>query len=464
MVNKNTNDVHPYIPNTVPSVKKEMLNIIGAKDIESLFEGIPDELIYKNKLNIPESMSELSLRRHVNRTLDKNQSTDDVISFLGGGCWEHFVPSVCDEVNQRAEFVTAYAGDEYEDHGRFQALFEYQSLMAELVDMDVVNVPTFDWPQAAATSIRMASRLKDRYEVLIPKTISPERLKIIQNYCSPHINCLLVDYCEKTGQLDLEDLKNKISANTAAIYFENPTYLGFIETAGNEISEIAKSHEVVTIVGVDPSSLGVMEPPSRYGADIVCGDLQPLGVHMNYGGGLAGFIATRDEIEYVQEYPSRLFGIAPTIKEGEYGFGDVMYDRTSFAKREEGKESVGTQTSMWGITAGVYLALMGPKGMYELGQSIMQRSQYAIKELDKIEGVTASRFGELNFKEFVIDFNQVGKTVEEVNDQLRKEGIFGGIDLSKDFPELGQCALYCVTEVHMKEDIDKLVSALQNIK
>ncbi|MBE1556305.1 aminomethyl-transferring glycine dehydrogenase subunit GcvPA [Sporosarcina limicola] len=464
MVNKSIGRAHPYIPNTVPEVKEEMLRIIGVDTIGELFKGIPEDLQYKGKLNIPEVLDEFELRKNVGKTINKNVSTDEVISFLGGGCWEHFIPAVCDEINQRAEFVTAYAGDAYEDHGRYQAMFEYQSLMAELVDMDVVNVPTFDWAQAAATAIRMASRIKDRYEVLIPKAISPERLKVIKNYCSPHITCIMVDYCEKTGQLDLEDLKNKISSNTAAIYFENPSYLGFIETAGEQISEIAREHEAITIVGVDPSSLGVLEPPVRYGADIVCGELQPLGVHMSYGGGLSGFIATKDKVEYVQEYPSRLFGLAPTVKEGEYGFGDVLYDRTSFAQRENGKESVGTQTSMWGLTAGVYLALMGPKGMYELGQTIMQRSQYAIKELGKVEGITASRFGNVNFKEFVVDFNETGKTVEEINKQLRAKGIFGGIDLSKNFPELGECALYCVTEVHTKEEIDTLVSSIRSCK
>lgn len=457
------NNIHPYIPNTVPEVKKEMLKIIGVDKIEDLFDGIPKELRYKGNLDIPEALNEYELRNNVEDTLNKNVSTNEVVSFLGGGCWQHFVPAVCDEINQRAEFVTAYAGDEYEDHGRFQVLFEYQSLVAELVDMDVVNVPTFDWAQAAATSIRMASRLNDRYEVLIPKTISPGRLQIIKNYCSPQIECIMVNYSEETGQLDIEDFTSKVSEKTAAIYFENPSYLGFIETQGEQISKIAKQHGAVTIVGVDPSSLGVLETPSQYGADIICGELQPLGIHMNYGGGLSGFIATRDEVEYVQEFPSRLFGIAPTIKEGEYGFGDVLYDRTSFAKREKGKESVGTQTSMWAITAGVYLALMGPKGMEELGQSIMQKSQYAIKELDKVESITASRFGNMNFKEFVVDFNDTGKTVYEINEILREQGIFGGIDLSKDFPELGECALYCVTEIHTKEDIDKLVEVIGNI-
>lgn len=458
----NNNVVHPYIPNTVPEVKEEMMREIGVDNMEDLYKGIPEELRFREKMDIPEALSEYELRRHMEKTMNKNISTTDALSFMGGGCWPHFVPAVCDEVNSRAEFLTAYAGDEYEDHGRFQALFEYQSLMAELVDMDVVNVPTFDWGQAAATSIRMASRMTGRNEALLPKTISPERLKIIKNYCSPDITCIMVDYCNESGQLNLEDLQKKISDRTAAVYFENPSFLGFIETSGQKISSIAKKHGAVTITGVDPSSLGIMESPANYGADIVCGELQPLGIHMQYGGGQSGFIATRDDIEYIQEFPSRLFGVGPTKKEGEYAFGDVFYDRTSFAKREKGKESVGTQTSLWAITAGVYLALMGPEGMRELGQTIMQRSQYAIKELEKINGITASRFGNVNFKEFVVDFNKTGKTIKELNKRLQEKGIFGGIDLSKDFPELGECALYCVTEVHMKEDIDQLANVIKD--
>ncbi len=453
---------HPYIPNTVPEVQKEMLKEIGVETIEELFVGIPEELQFKGELNIPEALPEYELKKYVEGILNKNKTTHEYLNFLGAGCWNHFVPAVCDEVNQRAEFVTGYAGDPYEDHGRFQALFEYQSLMAELVDMDVVNVPTFDWAQAAATSIRMAYRITGRSEALLPKTISPDRLKIIENYCSPQVTCILVDYEEDSGQISLSDLEAKLSENTAAVYFENPSYLGFIETKGQKISNLAKNVGAITVVGVDPSSLGVLEPPSHYGADIVCGDLQPLGMHMNYGGGHAGFIATHDDLTFIKEYPSRLFGIAPTVVEGEYGFGDVYYDRTSFAQREKGKESVGTQTALWGITAGVYLSLLGPNGMYELGKTIMQKSQYAMGEIGNIPNVVASRFESANFKEFVVDFNRTGKTVKEINQYLLDNGIFGGKDLSEEFPEFGQCALFCITEIHTKADIDRLVQTIKD--
>ena len=456
---------HPYIPNSSPEAKQEMLSELGLNSLDDLHIEVPEELKLKRPLDLPEAFgSEYELKRAVDGIIAKNKSAAECLNFLGAGCWQHYVPAVCDEVNSRAEFLSGYAGEVYNDHGRFQTLFEYESLLAELLDMDVVNVPTFDWPQAAATSLRMASRITGRAEALVVGTISRDKLMIMRNYCDPGVTITLIDYDKETGRMDLADLKQKISDCTAAVYFENPSYLGFLEDQGAEIAKISHEAGSITVVGVDPGSLGVIAPPSSYGADIICGDLQPLGMHMNYGGGQSGFISTRDEERFVMEFPSRLFGVVPTIKEGEYGFGDIAYERTSFGNlREKGKEYVGTQTALLGITAGVYLSLMGPEGMFELGQNIMQKSQYTISALSEIKGVKGSRFHNVGFKEFVVDFNATGKTVKEIHEKLLAKGIFGGKDLSQEFPELGESALYCVTEVHLKQDIDTLVNALKEI-
>ena len=184
---------------------------------------------------------------------------------------------------------------------------------------------------------------------------------------------------------------------------------------------------------------------------------------MQYGGGQAGFIATRDEETFVMEYPSRLFGVAPTVVEGEYGFGDVAYERTSFAKREGGREWVGTASALWGITAGVYLALMGPQGMLEIGEGILQRTRYAMQMIDQIKGVKVLFSDSHHFKEFVVNFDDTGKSTAEINQALLEQGIFGGKDISREFPELGQSALYCVTEVHSQADIDRLVEILAEV-
>ncbi|MEM3602380.1 MAG: aminomethyl-transferring glycine dehydrogenase, partial [Candidatus Bathyarchaeia archaeon] len=295
--------VYPYIPNSVPAVKEKMLKEIGAKSVEDFFADIPHNLKVK-ELHLPKPfLSECSLRRHVESLLLKNKTCNEYLNFLGAGCWQHYVPAVCDEINQRSEFLTAYAGEPYEDHGRFQALFEYASMMGELLNMDVVNVPTYDWMQAAATSIRMATRITGRREVLVCRAISWDELSKIRDYCKPNIKVKLLDYNFETGQVDLGSLEANISSETAAVYFKNPSFLGVVEVEGEKISKIAHEHGALCIVGVDPISLGLLTPPVEYGADIVCGDLQPLGMHMQYGGGHAGFIATRDEERYVREYP-----------------------------------------------------------------------------------------------------------------------------------------------------------------
>jgi glycine dehydrogenase subunit 1 len=452
---------HPYIPNSVPEVKAEMLAEIGVDDIDDLYEDIPEELRFRGKLDIPDGMtSELELKRHVQKVLSHNRACSEDLSFLGGGCYQHYVPAICDEIAGRSEFLTAYAGEPYEDHGRFQALFEYQSLMGELLEMDVVNVPTYDWGQAASTSIRMAGRITGRNVILVADTISPDRLKVIRTYCEPVMRIELVGHSPATAGLDTADLEARLNDRVAGLYLENPTYVGTVEASGGAIADALHQNGSLMVVGVDPLGLGVLAPPSQYGADIACGDIQGLGAHIYFGGALGGFIATHDDERFVMEYPSRLFGICKTERAGEWGFGDVAYGRTSFAVREQGKEFVGTAAALYGISAAVYLSLMGPAGMRELDQHIMQKSHYAMKQLSEIDGVRL-KFDAFHFKEFAVDFSATGRTVAEIDDALLAQGIFGGHDLGDDFAELEGCALYAVTEVLTREDIDRLVDALR---
>jgi glycine dehydrogenase subunit 1 len=458
------NKVHPYIPNSAPGVRAEMLKEIGADSIETIYQVIPDGIRLKRKLNLPAPfLSEYELKQHVSTLLSKNKTCNEFINFLGGGCWHHFIPSVCDEISSRGEFLTAYAGDTYSDHGKHQAWFEFQSLLGELIDMDVVGFPTYDWPTAVSSSALMACRLTDRKEVLVPRNLNPQTLSHMQNYCRAAATIRSIEYNRDTGLLNLEDLKKNISPQTAAVYFENPSFLGVVETHGAQISEIAHSSGALSIVGVDPISLGVLAPPSHYGADIVCGDVQPLGIHMSGGGGLCGFIASKDDPEFMKEYPTLLETIGSTEREEEYAFGWATLERTSYVKRELSKDFTGTSTGLWAITAAVYLALMGPQGLKEVGTTIMQKVQYAIQQLNRLKGIRADVFEATPFKEFVVDFGGTGKTTAEINRQLLRKGIFGGLDLAATFPELGQSALYCVTEVISKDNIDQVVDSLGEI-
>jgi len=455
---------HPYIPNSVPAVKSAMLAAVGASSVEDFYEDIPDSLRFKRPLDLPPAFnSEAELVRHVEGLIGRNTSTREAISFLGAGCYDHHVPAVCDEINGRAEFLTAYAGEPYEDHGRFQALFEYESMMGELLERDVVNVPTYDGFQALGTAIRMAARVTGRRRALVPASVSADKRSKVDDYVHPDVELELVPFDPATGNLDRAALRSRLAevgTEVACVVLENPTFLGSIELGGPEIVRLAHDAGALAVAYVDPSTLGVLAPPSSWGADIDCGDIQPLGMHQLYGGGHGGFIASDDDLRIVMEYPSRLFGIAPTSVPGEYGFGDVAYERTSFAVREEGKEWVGTAAALWGITAGVYLALMGPQGMRELGETMMARTRYAMTQLAAIPGIRVPFASTPHAKEFVLDIGATGRSVATVAARLRERGIFLGYDISREQPSLGQSVLVAVTETRTQGDIDRLVAEL----
>ena len=455
--------VFPYIPNSVPEVKTEMLRQVGAHDEMELYVEIPERLRFKRKLKLPPPiLDESSLRNHIETLLEKNNNCKNYLNFLGAGAAEHFVPAVCDEINGRGEFLTAYVGESYADHGKWQAFFEYCSLMGELLDMDVLSCPLYDGGQAAASSIRMAARINGRKEVLIPQTMNPEIASVVKNYLKPDITVKEIGYNKTNGMLDLKDLSAKISSKTTAVLIENPSYLGVLENQSAEAGKIAQEKGAEFIVYVDPISLGVIAPPAQYGATIACGDFHPLGMHLYAGGGQGGFIATGDDMKYITQFKDLMFGIADTTERGEYGFGEVLFDRTSYGSREKGNEFTGTSTGIWAITVAVYLSLMGPKGISETGRTIMQMSQYAAKQLSKIQGVKLT-FQSPFFKEFVVNFTKTGKTVAAINKALLKHEIIGGKDLSKEFHELGQSALYCVTETKTMADIQKLVTAIKEV-
>ena len=456
------NTVYPYMPNSVATTKRKMMDKLGIRNIDELYSYIPKELRLPEKLNLPQPLlSEIELKEHVGEILSRNISCDENVNFLGAGCYRHYVPAICDEISSRSEFLTAYCGGTYSDHGKCQAIFEFTSLMGELVDMDVVGLATYDGGQAACTSLRMTNRITGRNELLLPRTMNPEVLSQLRNYCD-FMTITLIDYDPKTGQIDLDDLKNKISEDTAGVFVENPSYLGFIEEHCDEIGKIAHKHGAIFVVSADPSSLGILEAPVNYGADITCGDIQCLGMHMGYGSGQSGYIASKDKPEYIMNFPNHFYSLYENDK-GEFGFFRSLNQRTSYGSREKAVEYLGTNTGLWAITAAVYLSLMGPEGMYDLGKNIMYKSQYAIDVLSEIKGLKVVFADSISFKEFILNFDESVKTVNEVNRELVGRGIFGGKDLSGEFRELGNSALYCVTELTRKSDIDKLANELKDI-
>ncbi|MCL2496295.1 MAG: aminomethyl-transferring glycine dehydrogenase subunit GcvPA [Clostridiales bacterium] len=459
--------IHPYMPNSTPKAKEAMLKELKVDSIKDLYiDLIPDELLYKQKMPLPEPiLSEFALKKHVDNILGRNISCDEYSSFLGAGCYRHFVPAVCTEIANRSEFLTAYCGETYSDHGKMQAIFEYTSMLGELIDMDVVSYTCYDAGQAVSSSLRMALRIGGgkRKKLLLPAGMNPEILSQARMYCKGFAEIVLIDYNMENGLLDIDHLRSQLSEETAAVFVENPNFFGVIEQNVGEIAELAHSIGAVFIVMPDIASLGVMESPANYGADIVCGDIQPFGMNIQYGGGCAGFIAVHQDEKYINEIPTYLYGIAKTQNDGEYGWGRALNTRCSHGSRENAKEYFGTATGLWAITAGVYMASLGPRGIKELGENILQKTAYAQKKLAEIPGITVNRFSGYNFREFIVNFDACRKTVKDMNKRLLEYKIFGGKDLSGDFPALGQSALFCITEIISAEDIHKLAAALAEI-
>ncbi|MEM3695039.1 MAG: aminomethyl-transferring glycine dehydrogenase subunit GcvPA [Candidatus Bathyarchaeia archaeon] len=457
---------HPYIPNSQQKIKEEMMREIGIKSIDELYTDIPERYKLKNPLNIPQhALSEFEVKRHVEALLSKNKTCNEMPIFLGAGCWPHYVPAIVKEIVQRSEFLTAYTPYQPEiSQGMLQALFEYQSMICELTAMDIANCSMYDWASALGEAARMAARVNGRREILVPKIIHPERLATLQVYAEPAgIKIEKVSYERDTGELDLEDLKGKISKQTAAVYIENPSYLGFIETQVEEIEKEAHKHGALFIVGIDPTSLGVIKPPGEYGADIVIGEAQPLGNPMNFGGPLLGIFACRDDNSLIRQMPGRIIGLTTTVDNARQGFCMALQTREQHIRREKATSNICSNEALCAVASAVYMALLGPQGFKGLGETVMYKANYAISLISNIDGVKAPIFNSAHFKEFTVNFDDAGLTVKEVHKKLLQRGIHGGKDISGEFPELGETALYCVTEVHSANEIECLADAINQI-
>ena len=441
-----------------------MLAELGLANLDELFDVIPERLRVSEPVRLPPALeSEVELRRLIEEALAENTSCADLLSFVGGGCWQHYVPAVCDEIGSRGEFVTAFFGlGPASTFGAYQALFEYQSMLSELVALDLATVPTYDWGWGAGVALLMAARVTERPRVLVAQSAGPHRRRQIGSRVPDTIEVVEVPFVPQTGLLDLEALEGELDG-AAALYLEQPSYLGVVDPQAGAIGELVDRSGAMLVVGADPTSLGVVAPPGAYGAHLACGDLQPLGHHMALGGSSAGFLATRLDERLVAELPSIFIVAVPTERDDEHDYFWGNFDATSYETRGHATDFTGCSSALAGIVAATYLSLMGPEGMRELGEGLLTRRAYAIERLGSVPGLVASRFSVPGFKEWVVDFGPSGATVADVNAGLRERGILGGAPLASSYPELGESALYCVTERHSRADIDQLVDAVVEV-
>lgn len=461
------NCVYPYIPNSAPHNREALKKELGIVDEMELYSEIPEDLQYRKRLRIPEALGdEYSIRKHVSDLLRKNYNTEEYTCYLGAGCAKHYTPAVCDEIIGRGEFLTAYFGNTTDDRGKWQAIWEYQAQMSELLDVEYVGFPEYDGPWALSHAMLMCTRMTERQKILVPASISPMNLAIAQNYAdgvgSRQADIEKVAYDATTGLLDLDDLKRKLDDTVAAVVIENPTFLGILETQAEEIGKMARAVGAEFVVYADPISLGVVEAPANYGATISCGDIHSLGCHVAAGGQQGGYLGIPAEPRYMSQCKDLAVSVAPTIEDGEYAFVFHNFLEGSYVTRDKANEFTGTASNLWAIHAAVYMASMGPQGMQEVGRTIMKRAQYGAKALSGIPGAKLAFSGPY-FKEVVVNFDGAGKKIADINKKLLDHKILGGYDLSTDFPELGQSAMYCFTELTTQAEIDALAAALREI-
>jgi glycine dehydrogenase subunit 1 len=453
----------PYNPNDVEGTRRSLLEAIKARSVDDLYSDLPFEVQLMRDLDLPSAMSEVEVTRDVQQLLGKNITSRETLSFLGGGVWHHYVPAAVDSVANRAEFLTSYTPYQPEiNQGLLQILFEYQSMLCELLDMEVVNSSMYDWASSLGEAARMAYRITGRRELLVPRFTHPERLAVLNAYVNPvGVKVVPVKQSASNGQIEVEDLKAKLSPDTAGLYVENPSYLGFLQRSVKDLVEIIHDAGGLVIAGVDPTSLGIVEPPGAYGADIVVGEGQPLGCYVNYGGPLLGIFACRGDMKMVRQVPGRLVGLTTTRRGNERGYCLVLQTREQHIRRERATSNICTNEALTAVRAAAYMALMGREGFRRLGEYVLAICHYAMRRLSEINGLQVPIFQAPHFKEFTVNYG--GVTAEKVNQSLYRRGIIGGKPLFREFPTLGHAALFCVTELHTRRDVDALAMHLTKV-
>jgi glycine dehydrogenase subunit 1 len=320
----------------------------------------------------------------------------------------------------------------------------------------------YDWATALGEAGRMCKRLTGRNEVVIPRFTFPDRSAVLQTYIDPiGMRTVEVAQSREDGQIVLENLKEKVSSDTAAVYLENPSYLGFLENQVDAVAEISHDAGAVFIVGVDPTSLGIIRPPGDYGADIVVGEGQPFGNPVNFGGPLLGILACRSDMKMIRRMPGRIIGMTTTIVDGQRAFAMSLQTREQHIRRGEANSNICTNNALCALASATYLSLLGKSGIRELSEHILAKTKYAINRFSSIDELEVPLFKAPHFKEFTIRFKRA--QAEDVLRKLLEQKICGGKSLSPEFPELGESVLVCVTESHSKQQIDNYVDALTEI-
>ena len=443
----------PYIPNTAAD-QEAMLQAIGAASLEELFAAVPPDLRLDRPLAIPPAMGELELTAHVGELAGRNLPAGQTACFLGGGAYDHFIPAIVDFVAGRSEFYTAYTPYQPEaSQGTLQAIFEYQTLIAQLTGMDVSNASLYDGASAAAEAVLMAMHATRRPgRVVTAASVHPEHRQVLATYLA-NLKTELVALPTPQGTIDPEALAAAIDDQTACVLVQHPNFFGCLEEV-QTLGEIAHRAGAMLVVSVDPISLGLLKRPGDYGADVVVAEGQPLGIPMSFGGPYLGVLACREQL--VRRMPGRLVG-QTVDRRGKRCWVLTLQTREQHIRREKATSNVCTNQGLLALRAAVYLAAMGPHGMRSVAELCLQKAHYAMERLASQAGLKPALDRPV-FKEFVV--RAADGQVERRLEQARQQGIFAGVPLARWYPEMADCLLVAVTEKRTKGEIDRLSTLL----
>jgi len=433
-----------------------MLKETGLSDIDELFSDIPKQIRVKN-LNISKGLSQQDTEQKLREIAKKNKSFRDMLSFLGGGIKPHYIPPAVKSIISRAEFYTAYTPYQPEaSQGFLQAMFEYQSMIVELTGMDIANASLYDGATALGEAALMCSRINQKKTFVIPQNISWEKKSVLKNYTKgPGIKIKEIPYDGKTGKIDLDALEKSIDNDTAGVYIENPNFFGVFEDSVDKIGKIVKDAGSLFVVGIDPISLGIIKSPGSYGADIVIGEGRALGSPMDFGGSSLGIFACKGD--FLRQMPGRIIGMTKDT-DGKRAFCMTFQTREQHIRRSKATSNICSNEGLCALTAVAFLSWLGSNGLQELSRINFEKGQKLAKTIESVHGFE-KRFKGIHFNEFVIKCHDPNK----VNKDLLKRNIHGGLVLNKWYPELKDCMLFGVSEMHTDKDMEKLASALKEV-
>jgi glycine dehydrogenase subunit 1 len=444
-----------YLPLTSQD-EKEMLTRIGVSSFKELIDKIiPQDLQYHGEIPIPEAVSETEVRRILVELAGKNLNTDEYLSFLGAGIYDHYIPAIVDALISRSEFYTAYTPYQAEvSQGTLQSIFEYQSVICELTGMEVSNASMYDGGSALAEACHMANTIKGKKKVILSDLIHPFYQKITRTY-TRECGIQIVQCPQKDGVTDIDALASLVDSETSCVCMQHPNFYGFLDPV-DEIEKIVHEKGALLVSVVDPLSLSVIKPPGEYKADIAVGEGQALGVPQSFGGPLLGiFAAKRDFVRYM---PGRIVGETTDV-DSKRGFVLTLQTREQHIRREKATSNICTNEALLALSALIYLCTLGKQGIIDVGNLCLSKSHYLLDKLKDLKGIKLAYEQEF-FKEFLVETD---KPAQEILDALLKERIFGGVPLSMFDEKLKNHFLIAVTEKRTKKELDLLADQLSRI-